>query len=1446
MRSSLYQQHFILNAELPKEANCVSLINARVTRDHRGTILTPDSLSQCLVIKGVQVEDLYRLSETCTGIGALGIGAKQAGWEVTVVNEKQPKLAELLASVSEAKVVLGDIAFGSTVGDMHRQDPRPSALAFGFNCQSFSKGGDMKGGEDERAMTLPRGLHAGYLLGCPIIVLECVAEAPTFAFVKQALSQFCEVTGFVKSEIVHELHHIWVANRQRWWCVLTHGELGQVPLSPMPQIENGPAISDFFDEFPLPEEHIMKQLELASHEISQLKSIGADMNNCEAKKHVPLPTALHSWGNQFQACKCECRSKALSSTRMLSRGFYGVLIKQRNHEGVVVFRHPSAQETALLCGLPMKMPNVDARLELCAVGQLASPLQSSWVFAEIRQHLKHQNVGQMEHITPKRVLWNLCQELFELRQQLWPEMQETLAMKMFSNTISKQLFPNELEPVVSVEQSYPEISSPEDVGEQKRNEQTKRKSSDEKSFAESLTKACKVSQEVKEAKAIPGAVPGFSNNTPQSDVVEVSSRPEEPIVREASEEVAEPVFFQHDGMSITPGDVLAKKLVVYNRVNATVSAIQVKDGATVKDLLAAEGFRNDDGIRVVSTLGKGLHKETMLGLHQCVVIESIQSESPQTYLELQLQCVGLARYRSILVQHGWVAVDEMKFYLCALSSQSGVAVIEPMIISDLGDVPLLTEAWLHDVKVAAENSTVITAILWCGHWIPFVFQQGPDQLIAITSGEGVKMWPLTQQHDVEVGDEGEVCKIFPNDCGFQAIAWIGARIGKGSSHDREKMDSDSAEAWRFLFWQNIMMNPKKAKSCRYIHVGGHADELHIAVAAILKEHGVFGERVMPRAKEVVDKLGKHEVQQAIASIRPWVALKQLANQASPKLNLVWEDEFNVVVKARAKQSKPVGWKRKDGENKQTKVQITPADINVPAGVFVQEDGTVVQQIAVQQVGSVGKGLVVCLEEEANQFVHEGCLSAQGLAFAVVNPSQEFISQHHAPERFPACCVTTQEPMLVSAVVVQKGRQRVMRAEPENKPKIDEVPVKTAKILVYKDQVDVQWQVFHEGPMKYILSKIKCLAVCRKQGCMCESWHVGDSVSEPLLDVWNRDYLTLGFKKSKPQEAELFACAVRVRSDIFDDVMAQSGQVGIYVEPRSDDGKTHCDKYHTVWLNKMVYHEAIAACAKAKTQAFLIRVNRRYGLKTKVEHANDLHQQFRAEVPMVQGAATITFTVGPLPWGTTRKSLQELFNTWGWQARALQPAGRSADGKGLLWNAIASSSPSSSVVQMEHGDIIIVRKEIPAAVSPEIPTIEASNHTRKSLQSIPNASKKEDPWADAASRLPSVRAEASISSHQIQQLEKSLEQKIIKKIGGEDVSMESAWEPRVKELEQKMAMMSETQQSQMNQTNALAMQVQAVQVQVEKQSREFQTHLDSKLESQMNKIEALLTKRARQE
>lgn len=1479
MTSFLYNQKFILHAEIPEQASRITLINVRITRDHRGTIVTPDSLSQCLVLQKLKAEHLFNLKETCAGIGALGVGAKFAGWNVVAANEKQSKLAQLLESVSSTKVVVGDIAFGSTIGDLHRADPAPSALAMGFNCQSFSKAGDRKGGDDERAMTLPRGLHAGFLLEAPLIILECVGEAPTFAFVKLAVSQFCEATGFAKSEVILELQHIWVANRQRWWCVLSHGELGQVPLSPFPRIEPNPTVSDFMDEFPLCEEHVMKQLVLAEHEVSQLNAMGTNLGACVVKQHSPLPTALHSWGNQFQGCKCECRSTALSTNRMFSRGFFGVLVKHQLQDGSVIFRHPSAQETALLCGLPMILSGHDARLELCAVGQLASPLQSAWIFSEIRQHLKHQCIGGKEHVSPTAVIKAICDELFAIRAKLWPKMKETIAMQFFRQKINQRFAIDEAFVASNVGIQEQETKETERVVHQnndrgqeaienrtiKENVGEKREHQATLSFADQLTsKNAEQKRFRHKCKQIPGAVPGFGcfssftepsakEEDPKPEIVEEEHETQIGYQNDQDTEVAKTqvdeqaptdVLFVYQGMGVTPKDLIDQKLVVYHRSQEAVFAVSASDGAKAIDLLKAEGCDNQ-GYEVRSILGQKLHNEAMLGLHQCVIIQKVGTPAPEGHHEIQLLGCELPRFKLLLVQQGWVAYDEMLFYITALAEKSKVRFVEPLIVMDLEDVPVLTEAWLHHISQVATQGTVITAILWCGHWIPFVFQQGPDQLLGISTEEGVNIWPLTKDENCDMAAEGVVNAVFPNDCGFQSFAWLGARLGE--TIEQGKMSSDSAESWRFLFWQKLMLNAEQAKQWKYVMFGGHGDELQLAVAAILKDHGVFGERVFARAKEVIDRIGKHEVQQAVASIRPWVAIKQLANKVTPKLTLVWEDEFNQVVKARSKQGNAVGWKRKDGEKTvNPKIQITPEDIVVPPGVFVQDDGSVVHQIAIQQVGSVGKGLVVCTEDEAMQFMHEKCLSTNGLAFAVVNPSSQFVTQNHNPERFPANCVSTQEPVLVSAVLIQKGKQNVFRAEPSNKPKIAEVPVVTAKVLVYKDQIDITWSQFQEGPLKYIVSKVKVLAVCRKHGCTCESWHADEDSTEPLLDVWNRDFLTLGFKKAKPAESEMFACAIRVRADVFDEVVKKSGHAGMYVEPRSADGKSHCDQYHTVWLNKLAHNEALVACAKAKSPAFLIRVNRRYGLKTKMEFANELHSQFKADVPLVSGQASATFTVGPLPWGTTRKGLQELFNSWGWQARALQPAGRAADGKGLLWNALASVPPGASVVQMEHGDVIIVRKEIAPSITPAIPAIEASSHTRKSLQSCPVAAKSEDPWAEAAARLPSVRNDHVLTSQQLHQIEQSLEQKLTKKVMQEDVAMDQAWEPRVRELEEKIAKIVDVQQAQSAQTNAVAQQVQNVQAQVERQSREFQTHLDSKLEDQMGKIEALLTKRARQE
>ncbi len=1453
MVSCLFRQHFTLVADIPVDAKHISLINVKVDHDQRGTVLRVDELSQCLVIPTLMANDFYNLKETCVGLGALGVGAEFAGWNVQGVNDQQQSMCGLQEQRGKTKVVHGDIAFGSVVGELFRTYERPCPLALGFSCQAFSKAGDQLGGADSRSMSLPRALHAAYLMDAPLVVLECVSEAPSYAFVRNAIQQFCDATGFEKSEVILNLGDLWISQRKRWWCVLANAEIGKVPLSPLPCAKKTSVISDFCEEMQTPSIKLLQEIQLKEHEYQQLMNLGVSLKECELNKHAQMPTALHSWGNQFQACQCGCRSTGLSMSRFSSRGFFGVLIPMVDSDGRPFVRHPTPQEMALFCGLPMEMDfSGNPRLEMAAVGQLASPIHSGWIFSLIRVHLQQQQIKIGHVIHERQVIGNILQALFDMRRKVWPELQETIAMKMFEEAITQRF--------VGDESGKDEHEGSTYAGESGESQSSfpveKRKNEDrDETFGEKLMKIATGNVQSNEHAGtvhIHGAIPGFTCSR-ETVVPEPADFPVTTELVEKPEGVEHPecipineqVFFRREGFAVTPGDLIAKRTIVYNRIEDIIYAISVAPGTTVSQLIEVEGIGKHD-VEVVTVMGNQLPGDAMIDHWQCVMIQKVnQNMSHFIPDRLQAELSRFPRYQSILLQGARVAFEEFAFYMSSFIQAEKANVVSPIVVRDLQDIGLLVESWMQEIKNQGDKLPVVTAVVTNDHWIPFVFRCKNDRWTARSSHEGSKLWELFGIDQVEIQQGPSVGKCFEYDCGFQAFAWLMVEV-LGSNN--ACIPIDQAALWRSLFWQNELTKERVTHHSVVI-LGGHGDEVITAVASLLKEHGVFNERVIGRANEAIEAIGRNQIIQAIQGSRPWVALKQLANQKSPQFKLVREDEFQAVLQARAKSGKPVGHKRNHKEPGSHRFSVQPDDLHVPPGVFVQDDGTPIHQIGIGQIGAVGNGLVVCNEKEVQPFLETSQITEAGLAFAVVDPSSSFVQHYGQPIRFPANCRQTGEPVLISAVLVQRGKQQVGRSIPQHPMKVQEVDVSTAKVLVYKDQVECDWEVFSESPIKYVLQQVQCLAACKKTNCSCKSWHpANDPGNEPLLDVWNRDFLTQAFRKCRAGEAAMFACAIRIRTDVFPQVLNASGNGGVYIEPRNDDGKGHSSNFHTVWLNKMTFDEAVAAKATAKCCAYLIRVNRRYGLKTEVENAESLHSQFRSEVPMLVEGKKEVYQVGPLPWGTTRSSLQKLFEQWQWAARPLQPVGRAADGKGLMWLAQATAQPGATAIAMAHGDVIIVKKGVEVVTAPKVPSVEASPFTKKSLGG--GEPLVQDPWAEAASHLPHVkRGEIGLTAQQIAQIESNLEKKIQEAKGSctdEDVNMTPSLEPRVKQLETQIAQIVDAQKSQQSQTVGLTSQVQGLQMQVERQSKEFQSHLDSKMESQMSKIEALLSKRMRQE
>lgn len=360
-------------------------------------------------------------------------------------------------------------------------------------------------------------------------------------------------------------------------------------------------------------------------------------------------------------------------------------------------------------------------------------------------------------------------------------------------------------------------------------------------------------------------------------------------------------------------------------------------------------------------------------------------------------------------------------------------------------------------------------------------------------------------------------------------------------------------------------------------------------------------------------------------------------------------------------------------------------------------------------------------------------------------------------------------------------------------------------------------------------------------CTREAWHKPDtddpqSAAEPVLDLWNKDFLSPQFKKVRPQDASLFACAMRIRHDVFTALTPLSGQGGVFLEPRSPDGRQQNDAFHTVWLPKMDMGEATAAVARACKPASLIRVHRRYGLKVAIDDASVVHAQFHPGVPFMGAGESQMYQLGPLPWGTSRQSLQKLFATFSWAAVPIQPIGKSACNKGLLWIAKATQPPSSSVVSLSHGDIIIVRREMESPKQTVAPSMEASQLTKAKLrdQGCPQES---DPWAQAAARLPTMKG---VTQGQMDQMEQRLLARIDQQKGSpQDVDMRPAVETRLSQLEQKYDQLAEAQKLQVQET-------QGIKLQLDNQAANIQNRLDLRMAQQMERIEALLGKKPRHE
>ena len=432
-------QRFRLAATVPPGVHKVTVLGGSLIH-LRGPVLKVDEQAKILLHKEKDLSNLFQLVETCSGLGGLGVGASHAGWKTMVHNDMMQSFCDHLSKYSGTEVVHGDICKLATVAEIHARAPTAASMAFGFSCQPFSRLGDRREGQDQRSQSLPFSLYCAFLLQLDLVVTECVPEASQSPFVMKCMQQYMQATNSDRTETLLELADVWPSKRRRWWSILLKSHMGRVSIPPFPKLQVAPTVASLIPSLLQMSDQELQELTLSVEERRLFEQYGKGLGGHMLNMTEPLPTALHGWGNQGVDCACGCRGP-LSCSRLQAQGLFGILAHVPNQAPDRNVRHLSAREMAVLVGYPKAEGWSDhQRLLTAGVGQIASPLQSAWIFAAILNHLIEHGFCDGPKIPPKQILACVAAEVFKLRDT-WFHHHNTVAMDMFQETIEEFLNP---------------------------------------------------------------------------------------------------------------------------------------------------------------------------------------------------------------------------------------------------------------------------------------------------------------------------------------------------------------------------------------------------------------------------------------------------------------------------------------------------------------------------------------------------------------------------------------------------------------------------------------------------------------------------------------------------------------------------------------------------------------------------------------------------------------------------------------------------------------------------------------------------------------------------------------------------------------------------------------------------------------------------------------------
>ena len=268
-------------------------------------------------------------------------------------------------------------------------------------------------------------------------------------------------------------------------------------------------------------------------------------------------------------------------------------------------------------------------------------------------------------------------------------------------------------------------------------------------------------------------------------------------------------------------------------------------------------------------------------------------------------------------------------------------------------------------------------------------------------------------------------------------------------------------------------------------------------------------------------------------------------------------ELAEAIRLRADSGKSFGDKSKKlkhagGLHQQKPIVLHPSDVSIPDGLFKQGEDQLIRQINLAPFVKDASGIVVVNASQAEPYLRlSHPLSAHGLALLVLDHQDAICNGVGQVIRFPGRYEKTGEPFIGTGRLIQLGSTaEVCRHFPNTQVKVDEVETQVLRAVVYREELESGWQDFSQKPVKFVLDHLGLS---------------GGGEEDGVIDVWDRQWLSIKMERQKPQTADLFMVSFRLTGQDEKSLMSKSGEAGIYLEPRTADGRSPSDRYRVTWL-----------------------------------------------------------------------------------------------------------------------------------------------------------------------------------------------------------------------------------------------------------------------------------------